>query len=288
MKSTLSRRDVLALGTAGALASLAKEPVSADEIPVRDGVPRVDYHAHPEIGMALDRAVALSKDRGVKLGLLQHAGVKESGYEDLVSNDDELKTWIHSLEGKPVLKGVQAELLSWPSAFSKDTVARLDYVLSDALTMPDKSGSWIKIWTPAFHCADPQDFMDRYVDFHEEVMAKEPIDIIANPTFLPDALLPDYDKLWTEKRMRRIIESAVRHRVAIEINSRYQVPRLPFLEMAKAARAKFSFGSNGHTADALGDIDYGVAMYRKLGLTLNDFFHPAPAGKKPIQIRTLA
>ena len=288
MKPTLSRRGLLALGTAGAFSSLAKESVSSDEIPVRDGVPRVDYHAHPEIGMALDRAVTLSKERGVKLGLLQHAGVKESGYADLVSNDDELKAWIHALEGKPVFKGVQAELLNWPSAFSKETVAKLDYVLSDALTMPGKSGGWIKIWTPAFRCDDVQDFMDRYVDFHEEVMAKEPIDIMANPTFLPEALEPDYDKLWTEKRMRKIIESAVRHRVAIEINSRYKLPRLRFLEMAKAARAKFSFGSNGHTADALGDIDYGVAMYRRLGLTLNEFFHPAPAGKKPIQIRTLA
>jgi histidinol phosphatase-like PHP family hydrolase len=172
--------------------------------------------------------------------------------------------------------------------FSKEAVAKLDYVLSDALTMPDKSGGWIKIWTPAFHCDDPQDFMDRYVDFHEEVMAKEPIDIMANPTFLPEALEPDYDKLWTEKRMRKIIDAAIRHHVAIEINSRYKVPRLPFLEMAKAARVKFSFGSNAHTADAIGDIDYGVAMYRKLGLTLNEFFHPAPAGRKPIQIRTLA
>jgi histidinol phosphatase-like PHP family hydrolase len=288
MNPTISRRDVLALGTASAFASLAKEPVSPDEIPVRDGVPRVDYHAHPETGMTVDRAVSLSKERGVKFGLLQHAGVKESAYEDLVSNDDELKSWIRALEGKPVFKGVQAELLNWASVFSKEAVAKLDYVLSDALTMPGKSGGWIKIWTPAFQCDDPQDFMDRYVDFHEEVMAKEPIDIIANPTFLPEALEPDYDKLWTEKRMRKIIESAVRHHVAIEINSRYKVPRLPFLEMAKSARVKFSFGSNAHTADAIGDIDYGVAMYRKLRLTLADFFRPAPAGKKPIQIRTLA
>jgi hypothetical protein len=282
----LSRRDVLVLGTAGAL--FAKESASADEIPVRDGVPRVDYHAHPETGMAVEHAVALSKERGVKFGLLQHAGVKASEYPDLVSNDDELNAWIHSLEGKPVFKGVQAELLNWPSVFSKEAVAKLDYVLSDALTMPDKSGGWIKIWTTAFHCDDVQDFMDRYVDFHEEVMAKEPIDIMANPTFLPEALEPDYDRLWTGKRMRKIIDAAVRHHVAIEINSRYKVPRLPFLEMAKAAGAKFSFGSNGHTADEMGNIDYGVAMYRKLGLTMHDFFHPAPAGKKPIQTRTLA
>jgi histidinol phosphatase-like PHP family hydrolase len=146
----------------------------------------------------------------------------------------------------------------------------------------------IKIWGPAFHCDDAQDFMDRYVDFHEVVMAKEPIDIMANPTFLPDALEPDHDKLWTEKRSRKVIEAALKYHVAIEINSRYRVPRLPFLEMAKAAGVKFSFGSNGHTAAAMGDISYGVEMYRKLGLTLDQFFHPAPPGKKPIEIRTLA
>ncbi|MBZ5591127.1 MAG: hypothetical protein LAP39_02755 [Acidobacteriia bacterium] len=288
MKPAFSRRDILALGAAGTFSPWLKGSALPDTVPMRDGVPRVDYHAHPEIGMTVDRAVAISKERGVKFGLLQHAGIKESDYPDLVSNDDELKAWIHQLEGKPVFKGVQAELLNWMSAFSKETVARLDYVLSDALTMPDKSGKMIKLWTPAFQCHDAQDFMDRYVDFHEEVMAKEPIDIIANPTYLPEALEPDYDKLWTEKRMRKIIESAARHHVAIEINSRYKVPRLAFLEMAKAARVKFSFGSNGHTTDAMGDIDYGVAMYRKLELTLDRFFQPAMPGKKPIEVRTLA
>ena len=67
-------------------------------------------------------------------------------------------------------------------AFSKDLVAQLDYVLSDALTMPDKPGKLVKLWTSDFRCDDPPDFMDRYADFHVEVMANEPIDILANPT----------------------------------------------------------------------------------------------------------
>jgi histidinol phosphatase-like PHP family hydrolase len=67
--------------------------------------------------------------------------------------------------------------------------------------------------------------MDRYVDFHVQVMSKEPLDILANPTFVPELLVPDYDRLWTELRMRRIIAAAVKYRVAIEINSRYQVQR---------------------------------------------------------------
>jgi len=287
MNLALSRRDVLGLGVAGML-SWQSRADTPDDVPVRDGVPRVDYHAHLGGPVTVDRAVAISKERGVKFGLLQHAGLKDNIYAGLVGNDEELDAWIRSLEGKPVFKGVQAERTDWMRAFSKPTVAKLDYVLSDALTIPDKSGRWVEIWTPEFHCDDAQDFMDRYADFHLEVMAKEPIDILANPTFLPESLEPDYDRLWTEKRMRKVIDAAARHHVAIEINSRYRVPRQPFLEMAQAAGLKFSFGSNSHSADTIGNIDYGVAMYQKLGLKLDQFFHPAPPGRKPIQVRTLA
>jgi hypothetical protein len=277
--SQFSRREVLALGAASAVSNL---------FPLRDGVPRVDYHAHPESGMTVEQALQISKDRGVKFGLVQHAGVKGSSSGDMVSNDEALRDWIRSLEGEPVFVGIQAERTNWMSAFSKDAVSKLDYVLSDALTLPSKSGGLVRLWTSEFHTDDPQDFMDRYVDFHLEVMSKEPIDILANPTFLPEALQPDYEKLWTEKRMRTVIETAKRHNIAIEINSRYRVPHFGFLEMAKTSGLKFSFGSNAHTADQIGNIDYGVEMYRKLHLKLDQFFRPAPAGKKPIQIRTLA
>ena len=173
------------------------------------------------------------------------------------------------------------------SAFSQDAVARLDYVLSDVLTLPDKTGKMIKIWTPAFHCDDAQDFMDRFVDFHEEVMAKEPIDILAIPTFLPEVLEPDYDKLWIEKRMRKIIDAAARYHVAIEINSRDRLPQPRVPGDGQGVRRRFSFGSNAPR----GRCDRGHRLrhrYRKLGLKPDRFFTPGPAGRKPIQVRTLA
>jgi histidinol phosphatase-like PHP family hydrolase len=270
MKPT--RRELLALGTAAAVTALAQDN---NEIPVRDGVPRVDYHAHPEAGMTVDRALALSRERGVKFGLVQHAGVKDgTSSAELIGNDDELMAWIRSLDGKPVFIGIQAEHMNWMSAFSKGAIAKLDYVLGDALTMPDKSGALVKLWTPAFHSDHATEFMDRYVDYHVEVMSKQPLDILANPTFLPEVLQADYDRLWTEGRMRKVIDATVKYRMAIEINSRYRVPRLRFLTMARDAGLKFSFGSNAHTADAIGNIDYGVEIYRELGLKLDQFFRP--------------
>jgi histidinol phosphatase-like PHP family hydrolase len=258
----MNRRHFLWL-TAALSASAAD-----DSIPVVDGVPRVDFHAHVGEGVTLEAALEISKKRGVKLGVLQHGGVNEG-----MSNDDELRAWTRSLDGKPVFKGMQAEGLNWMSAFSKKAVSELDYVLSDALTIPDKSGALVKIYVPEFRCANAQEFMDRYIDFHLEVMEKEPLDILANATFLPIVLQPQFETLWTVRRMRTVIDAAVKHRVAIEINSRYRVPRLRFLEMAKAAGAEFSFGSNEHGAEKIGNIDYCVEMYRKLNLTLANFFH---------------
>jgi hypothetical protein len=271
------------LSAAGVFSSFAEDLAIGNKIPTRDGVPRVDYHVHIGDGISVDRAIELSRQRDVKFGLLQHAGVKGHGYA--VSNDDELNTWVQSLEGRPVFKGIEGEGTDWMSAFSKTALAKLDYVQTDPLGMPDKSGAPMKLWSPEFRCDDPQEFMDRYVEFHVQLISMEPLDILAVPTFLPEVLRPYSDRLWTPKRMRTIIDAAVKYDVAIEIDSRFRVPRLPFLEMAKASGAKFSFGSNFQTAQGIGDIQYGVEMYKNFGLTMDQFFRPAPLGERRVQIR---
>ncbi|MBS1825893.1 MAG: hypothetical protein JST93_11275 [Acidobacteria bacterium] len=252
-----------------------------------EDTPRVDYHAHPESGMTVEIALEISRQRRVKLGLVEHAGVKESPVSHRLSTDDELRGWIKQLKGKPVYCGIQAEGMDWHRRFSKPVIAQLDYVLGDALTMP-YNGKLVKLWTAEFSTTNPQDFMDRYVDYHVEVMAKQPLDILANPTFLPAALQPDAARLWTEKRMRRIVEAAKKYGIAIEINTRYQVPSMAFLQMAKSEGLQFSFGSNAHTADAIGEIAWCLDVWKKLSLPASRFFRPAPAGKKPIEVRTLA
>lgn len=172
------------------------------------------------------------------------------------------------------------------ACFSKELVAQLDYVLTDALTFPDKNGQRIRLWTAGVHFEDKQDFMDRYVAFHVEIMAKEPIDILANPTLLPVSMQEGHDALWTPERMQTIIAAAAQYGVAMEINSRFRLPRMPFLKRAKEVGVKFSFGSNTPGV-GVGQIDYCLEMARELGLKSEHMFAPAPAGKKPIEVRTV-
>jgi len=270
-------------------AALAGSAAAAEEFPL------VDYHVHLDEQITLEKALEISQRRGVRFGIVEHAGKPELGYRGMLSTDGDLRGWLDKLAGKPVYRGIQAEGLDWIECFSPALVAELDYVLQDALTVPQRvfrgtggDEPLIKLWTPAAKTLeDPQGFMDRYVDFHVELMRRAPIDILANPTFLPAAIAKDHAVLWTQERMEKIIGAALRYGVAIEINSRYRLPTETFLRIARKAGVKFSFGSNIHGPD-VGRLDYCVEMARQLGLTHRDLFAPAPAGQKPVERRARA
>lgn len=261
----------------------------------QDDLPLVDYHVHLDERVTLEKALEISRQRGVRFGIVEHAGKPELGYRGMLSRDEDLRRWLEMLAGRPVYRGVQAEGLDWMECFSPALVAELDYVLQDALTVPQRvfrgeggDEPLVKLWTPeARTIEDPQGFMERYVDFHVELMRRAPIDILANPTFLPAAIEKDYEALWTRERMEKIVEAAARFGVAIEINSRYRIPKEPFLKIARKAGVKFSFGSNIHGPD-VGRLDYCIEAARRLGLTRRDLFTPAPRGQKPIQRRARA
>lgn len=233
--------------------------------------PLVDYHVHLDHS-TIDAALALPQARHIKFGIVEHAGTKENEYPVVISNDAELKKQLDMLAGKGVYRGVQTEYSDWAVGFTPAGLATLDYVLTDAMTMPGKNGKRTKMWlVPPAELGDAQTFMDRYVDWHLQVLQQKPLDILANVTWLPAPFLPDYDKLWTEARMEKVIAAAIKQGVALEISSSYKLPKMPFLKMAKAAGSKFSFGSNGRYPK-MGLLDYSIHMAKELGLKRADMF----------------
>jgi histidinol phosphatase-like PHP family hydrolase len=121
---------------------------------------------------------------------------------------------------------------------------------------------------------DEQAFMDLLVSKIVGILETEPIDVYVNPTFLPAVIAAKYDELWTEARMTRVIDAAVKSGVAIEINARYKLPSERFLRLAKAKGAKFTFGTNNTGASDLGDWSYPLAMQKALDLKWQDMFVP--------------
>jgi hypothetical protein len=241
-----------------------------------------DFHVHLKGGLTLDEAIRMANQRRAKFGIAENCGV---GFP--TTNDAALEPFLTQLAGKPVYRAMQAEGREWVTMFSPEMIARFDYVFTDSMTFTDHRGRRTRLWIPEeVQVDDKQAFMEMLVEKTVGILNDEPIDIYVNPTFLPAVIADEYDTLWTDERMDRVIEAAVRNGIAIEINARYRLPSEKFIRKAKAAGAKFAFGTNNGDRD-LGDLAYSRLMFRRCDLTRDDMFVPKPDGQKPIQRKGL-
>jgi hypothetical protein len=246
----------------------------------RAGFPVIDYHSHLKGGLTIEQVIEHSKATGIRYGVAPNCGI---GFA--ITNDAGIAAWLDTMKDKPVLHGMQAEGREWVHTFSADAIAKFDYVFTDAMTFTDQRGVRTRLWmTNEVEVTDAQAFMEMLVGKITGIFGNEPIDIYVNATFLPEVIAKDYDTLWTPERMDRVISAAVKNGVAIEISARYKIPSATFIKRAKAAGAKFSFGTN-NTSPELGRLEYCLDMIRECGLTNADMFQPKPDGQKPIQVR---
>jgi hypothetical protein len=229
----------------------------------------IDYHAHLKGGLTMEELLDHSKKTGIKYGVAFNAGV---GFP--ITNDSTLLANYEQYKDYPVFMAMQAEGREWVGMFSEENIKTFDYVFTDAMTWTDNKGRRMRLWMPEeVFVDDKDDFMDQLVEQIVGVMTNEPIDIYVNSTYLPDILQPEYDLLWTKKRMEKVISAAVDNNIAIEINARYKIPSATFIKKAKAAGVKFSMGTN-NTDKELGTLDYAIKMIDECGLDPGDFFRP--------------
>ncbi len=242
----------------------------------KPGFPVVDYHVHLSKTLTIDKAVALANARGVKFGIVEHPAP-----DGKIADDNALRRYLDMLKNYPVYRGMQPVYPNWAKPFSKELLSQLDYILMDALTLPEKNGGWLAIWRPDTVVTDKQAFMTRYFEFILRIL-EEPIDIFAWPTYLPTCISQDYDVLWTDERMHKLVETVVKKGIAIEINEFAKVPKARLITMAKEAGAKFTFGTDSRD-DRAGKLDYCLQMVQQCGLTEKNMFTPKPQGQKAIQ-----
>jgi hypothetical protein len=238
-----------------------------------ENYPVVDCHVHLKGGLTIDEALAESRRTGIQHGIAVNCGL---GFP--VADDAAALKFLDDMKGQPVFLALQGEGREWTKLVSKQTIAKFDYVFTDAMTFTDDSGKRMRLWIKdeVGEIKDKQRFMDMYVNRIVGVLNNEPIDIHANPTFLPEQIAAEYDELWTEERMQTVIDAAKKNNIAIEINNRYRIPSAKFIASAKKAGVKFSFGTNNSDKD-LGRIEYGVRMVKECGLRWQDFFVPRRA-----------
>jgi hypothetical protein len=247
--------------------------------------PLVDSHVHLRPGMQLEDLLRQSRRDGIQYGIAVNGGLRQ-----MVTDDAGAEAFLKRLEGQPVFAAFQAEGREWVKMFSKRTLEKFDYLFTDSMTFTDDDGRRMRLWIPSEvgEIKDPERFMEVFVSRTLGVLNQEPIDIYVNPTFLPDAIGAQYERLWTPERRAKVIEALRRNDVALEINNRYRLPSPVFIKEAKQAGVKFTFGSNNGGTRDLGRLEYGLEMVKECGLTWQDFWVPRPEGAKAIQRRGLA
>jgi hypothetical protein len=234
------------------------------------GIVIVDYHVHIRGGMTPEKALAREK-----AWIVRSSAMDNHGREWATKTDAQLEAFVARAQGvsKSLPVGIQVNDRDWFRQIAPETRAKYDFILADTMIMgKGADGRDNRLWHPQ-KIADAEKWMARYMAHNLQILG-EPISILANPTYLPEALAGDYDRLWTHERMRALIEKAVARGIAIEIQAESPYPRPKFLALAKKMGAKFSFGTNNFD-DRPKDLSRWLEVITWLDLQAKDIWSPA-------------
>ena len=237
---------------------------------VADPFQLIDLHVHIKGDLTIEKAIEKSKHDNIKYGIAVNCGI---GFP--VHSDHGIDSFLLVMKKYPQFYvGMQAEGREWVKLFSREAVSKFDYVFTDGMTFTDEKGRRNRIWIKEeTWIEDEQKFMDYLVSTIVKILSSEPVNIYVNPTYLPEQMAGRYDFFWTEQRMKAVIDAAVRHNIAIEINNRFKIPSEKFIALAKKSGAKFTIGTN-NVDSSFGRAEYALEMIGKCGLTEKDFWKP--------------
>jgi len=204
------------------------------------GIELTDWHIHIRGGMTPDSAILREKLCGIRSTALENFG-----REWPISNNVALAAFIvdcKKVKGLPV--GLQVNDRDWYQQIDPKLYEQLDFILADTMIMGvTAEGKPRRLWLENVKIDDADAWMEEYMAHNLRILG-EPISILANPTYLPPCIADQYDRLWTEERMRQVIAKAIERGIALEIQAESAFPKPAFIRLAKQMGAKFSFGTN--------------------------------------------
>lgn len=250
-----------------------KDPVFEEKIVelASRNFPLIDLHVHMKGGLTAEQIMEVGREYGYTYGIAMNCGIK-MGFE----TDAEVDEFFRNYKKPPhSFIAMQAEGREWLDMFSPQSVAKFDYVFTDAMTWTNRDGKRMRLWIEEeTEVGDPQDFMEQLVSQIETIFSSEPVDIYVNPLYLPAEINDRFDELWTDERIDRVIKVLADNGVALEISNRLKTPRAHMIRKAKAAGIKFTFGTNNGDANSLGRMDYCIRMVEECGLKPDDMWMP--------------
>ena len=245
----------------------------------------VDLHAHTtRSDGALSPAdlVAVVTARGVRPGVADHLS---RDVASAVKTVDGVRAYLDELERFPdVLRGGE---FCWHDSLWRelpdDVVRRFTHRVGSlhAIYLTPSSDRYVHMFQRRLpEGLTPDIYMDAHVAELQRFAATMPVDVLAHPTLLP---LPyrglPLEELWTEEREARAVEALYRAGIAFEISNRYR-PHERFVRRAADRGVRLSLGSDGHTAEQVGDVVWPLALARHVGARDEELYDPRAHGAR--------
>jgi histidinol phosphatase-like PHP family hydrolase len=162
-----------------------------------------------------------------------------------------------------------------------DVMARFTHRIGSLHSVRIADGAWVHAFSPRM----PEGltltaYLEGYITTLEWFAKDMPVDILAHPTLLTTAVrrLP-VEEVWTEPLEERVVEALHAAGIAFEISSRYR-PHERLVRRAVDRGLRISLGSDGHRPEQVGDIEFSLALARKLGVADGDLYDPAVHGRR--------
>lgn len=236
----------------------------------------VDCHAHStmsdgvlDVPALIDRVTG----RGVRPSVSDHISRDVTGAVDSI---DAIRGYLDELERYDVARGGE---FCWHDALWRelpdDLASRFTHRLGSlhAIYLDDRS--LIHAFSRQYPAElSPEAYMRAHIANAEQLAATMPVDILAHPTLVTLALrnMP-VDELWTEEREERLVNALFDAGIAFEISSRYK-PHERLVRRAVDRGVRISLGSDGHSADQVGDVMFALSLARHCGAKDEDLFDP--------------
>lgn len=245
----------------------------------QEDFPIIDYHVHLKGDLTEDMAHAMSMNYGINYGIGPNAyGPKkegEGGTGLVLTTDEEMEDYWQSVKDWPFMRPIQGDGRKWSRSFSPELLDKFDYIFTDGMYVFDR-GRLVRLWHPeeVIITVPVQKYMDLIVDETVRIFQEDPADFSANAFYLPDVMAGDFEKLWTDERVDRVLKVLKENDIALEISARYKIPSKRIILKAKEMGLKFCFGTNNKDSD-FGRLEYCTQMVRECGITSDMMWFPS-------------
>ena len=236
----------------------------------------VDCHAHSTMSdgvLDVPDLIERVTSRGVRPSVSDHISRDVSGAVDSVGA---IRGYLDELDRYNVARGGE---FCWHDSLWRelpdDLAARFTHKLGSLHAIYLDDGSLVHAFSRGYPTGLlPEAYMSAHIANAERLAATMPVDILAHPTLVTLALRSaPVDELWTEEREERLVRALFEAGIAFEVSSRYK-PHERLVRRAVDRGVRISLGSDGHSADQVGDLTFSLALARHCGVRDEDLFDP--------------